>query len=170
MDKLITEIQGFDTLREKIKRLPDKVKRREVLKILRRSARSTVKVARMEAPKSDKPHNSRGKKIQPGNLRKSIRAASMRRSRVPMVVVGPRSSGKYDGWYGRQFVIPGHNIYRAGFKRNRKGNQAANAAGAVSRVPANPFMDRAQAITKGKVTADAVAGTEKYIQRQIDRL
>jgi len=158
VNNLIFEAEGFDTLRQKIKKLPDKVKVREVRKILRRGARPVVKAARDEAPK------------RTGVGRKSIKATTMTRARVPMIVVGPSSRGKYDGWYLRQFVIPGHNIYRGGFKRNRKGNKAYNATGAKSRVPANPFMDRAKMMTEGKVTRKTLDGMETYLKKQIDRL
>ena len=150
MSKSIYEIQGFDELQNKIKRLPDKVKKREMIKILRASAKSTVAAARDEAPKSKKAHWIRGKKIQPGNLKKSIKVAVLRRSRNPNIVVGPRSSGKFDGFYGRQFII--------------KGTTGKSA------IKANPFMERAQRRTEGKVTIETVSKTEKYIQKQIDRL
>jgi len=166
VDKLITEITGFDELQKQIKRLPDKIKRREILKILRRSARSTIQASRQEAPQS----NRKGKSTPVGNLKKSIKAATMRRSSVPMIVVGPRSSGKYDGWYGRLFVIPGHNIYRGGFRRSRKGNRKFNDANRAGVVPPNPFMERGFARTGGRVAKTAVKSTERYIQKQIDRL
>lgn len=153
MNNIITEVQGFDVLKRKIKQLPDKAKKREVVKILRRSARPTVQAARTEAPKSARPHFLKGGKlIEPGNLRKSIRVAVLRKSRVPMLVVGPRSSGKYDGFYGRQFVIPGHKTTGGG------------------RVPADPFMDRARKKSAGPASAKALAGMEKYVQKLIDKL
>lgn len=154
MNKKLIEVQGFPELKKKIQSLAnDKVKRKEIQKILRLSAKSTVAAARVEAPKSDKPHTFRGGKVfQPGNLKKSIKVAVLRRSRVPMVVVGPRSSGKYDGFYGRSFVIPGH--------RTRGGGSVAPV----------PFIKRGFESTKGLVTAKAVKATEKYIQKQINRL
>ena len=158
MNKSIYEIEGFDELQRKIKSLPDKVKKKEVNKILRKAAKSTVDAARAFAPKRTQ------------NLSKSIKVATMTRAKVPMVVVGPRSKGKYDGWYGRQFVIPGHNIYKAGFSRNRKGNKKYNDANAAGKVAANPFMEKAFNATGGLVSQKAVASTEKYIQKQIDRL
>jgi HK97 gp10 family phage protein len=146
-DLIIAELEGFETLRKKIKTLPDRAKVGKVRQILRRSARPTIQAARDEAPESDAPHLMRGKLIQPGNLKKSIRAAVLRKSKVPLVVVGPRSSGKYDGFYGRQFVIPG-----------------------TVKQAMNPFMQRAAAKTETKVTAKAKAGMEKYIQKLIDRI
>lgn len=153
MSKQLYEIKGFKELKRKIQALPDKVKRREMVKILRLTARSTVLAARVEAPKSTKAHMLRGGKvIQPGNLKKSIKVETLRRSKVPMVAVGPKSSGKHDGFYGRQFVIPGH--------RTRAGNF----------VKPNNFMERGFDRTKGLVSAEMVQRTEKLVQRQIDRL
>lgn len=171
MSRPLFEIQGFDELSQRLKKFPDKIKKREVLKLLRAAARSTVKAARDEAPVSKKPHSLKGGKvIKPGNLKKSIGVQTARRAKNPMVVVRPRSSGTYDGFYGRAFVIFGHNVYRTGFKRNRKGNKGYNAGGAKSSVPANPFMNRAYQKTDGKVDADAVKRMETYIQKQISRL
>lgn len=159
MAKGLVEIQGFEELQAKIKKLGnDKDKRRPLLKILRKSAKSTIDTARRLAPKDT------------GNAAKSIKFQTMRRASVPMGIVGPRSLGKYDGWYMRQFVIPGHNIYKKGFKRNRRGNQAANALGAKRRVEPNFFINRTQQITQGKVVGKAIPQTERYIQKLINQL
>ncbi|MEM9685303.1 MAG: HK97-gp10 family putative phage morphogenesis protein [Bacteroidota bacterium] len=170
MSKPLVEVRGFEELSKKLKQFPDKVKKQEVAKLLRKAAGSTVKAARQQAPISERAHTlKKGKKVQPGNLKKSIGVQTARRSKNPMVVVRPRTKGKYNGFYGR-FVIRGHNIYRKGVKRNRKGNQRANAKGAVSKVSANPFMNRARDKTRGRVTQEAVRGVENYIQKQVNRL
>lgn len=159
MAKTLFEVQGFEELQAKIKKLSnDKDKRKPVIAILRKSAASTIKAARVLAPKDT------------GIGAKSIKFEVLRRAKVPMGIVGPRSTGKYDGWYVRQFVIPGHNIYKAGFKRNRQGNKAYNASGAKSKVAPNFFMNKAQQLTQGKVSVEAVASMEKFIQKQIDKL
>lgn len=157
-NKSITKIEGFDTLQRKLKNFPDKVKRKEVIKILRRASKDTVKVARALAPKDS------------GDGAKSIRFVPLRKSKNPAGVVGPRSRGKYDGFHLRLFVIPGHNIYRTGFKRNRNGNRGRNARGAKRQVAPVPFMAKAHSITQGKVSAKSVAGTEKYLAKQIKKL
>jgi hypothetical protein len=157
--KGLYEITGFAELQAKIKKLGnEKDKRKPILAILRKSAKSTIDVAKRLAPKDS------------GVGAKSIKFQALRRARVPMGIVGPRSLGKYDGWYMRQFVIPGHNIYRAGFKRNRKGNAKANLKGAKKRVPANFFMNRAKETTERQVIGKAIPQTEKFIQKQIDKL
>ena len=50
MSKSIVEIKGFTELQQKIKSLPDKVKRRELLKIYGQVANPTLKAARSFAP------------------------------------------------------------------------------------------------------------------------
>lgn len=171
VSKTLYEIKGLKEVTEKIKQLPDKAKRKEVIKILRASAKPTVSSARKEAPVSKKAHVLRGgKKVQPKNLQKSIGVQVARRAKNPMIVVRPKSSGKYDGFYGRAFVIFGHNIYRTGFKRNRRGNRGFNSTGAKGVVPPDPFMNRAREKTEGPVSKDAKARMEKYIQKLIGKL
>lgn len=154
MAKSLLEIQGFTELKQIITKLgDDKSKRKEVTKILSQLANPTVKVAKRLAPVSKKPHVQKRKNqafgtwINPGTGRKSIGKKSMRRSAVPMVTVSPRKTRRADGWYLRQFVIPG-----------------------TKHQSSQPFLDQAYAQTKGKITKDSEKRVAKYIQRQIDRL
>lgn len=153
MSKSIVEIQGFNELERKLKSLPDKIKRREITKILGQVANSTVAAAKSQAPVAKKPHIQKSKRqrfgtvITPGSGRKSIGKTVMRRSRNPLVYVSPKKMGGVDGWYLRQFVIPG-----------------------TKHIKSNPFLDRAYEQTKGKVSADAEVKVAKYIQKAIDRL
>lgn len=165
MAKRLFEIKGFEELQAKIKKLAsDKDKRRIVLSILRKAAASTISVARVLAPKDT------------GVGAKSIRFQALRRARIPMGIVGPRSSGKYDGWYIRQFVIPGHNIYRKGFSRKSHKSGygrkllAKGSDSIKSTVAPNFFMNRAQQITKNMVAASAVPAMERFIQKKINQL
>lgn len=188
MAKELVEITGFEELTLKIKRLSDdKDKRKALIKILRNSAKSTVKVARNLAPKgsgnvevNNKSYRRKNRKIfkpkkgtisyQSGYGSKSITTQVMRKARLPMIIVGPRSLGNYDGYYLRQFVIPGYNIYRTGFKRNRRGKRDYNATGAKSRVSPNNFMEAAKMVTQRKVLESAVPQTERYLQKIINQL
>lgn len=154
MAKPLIEIEGFEALQKKIKQLPDKVKRREVLRILGQVANPTVNAARAQAPQSKKPHVQAGKRtykvIEPGNLKKSIGKITGRRGSAKVnavLYVGPRSKGrKNDGFYG------------------------AFVHGGTKTQSANPFMDRARAQTEGGVTKDAEVKIEQYIQKQVKRL
>lgn len=178
MAKQLIEIEGFNELQAKIKALPDKVKRQEVLKILGQVANPTVAAARSEAPISKKPHVQAGKRthkvIKPGNLKRSIGKIRGKKgqARVNAVLyVGPRARGSNDGWYGG-IVEGGHNVYNKGFKRKsrKSGSSKRYAAKAIGFVKPNPFMERAYSRTKGTVTKDAEVKVAKYIQKQIDRL
>lgn len=155
MGKSLVEIKGFPELQRKLKQLGnDKIKKREMLKVLRQVAKPTVKAARNQAPISSKPHVQAGKRtykiIEPGNLKKSIGNITGKRGlgkQNAVLYVGPRSKGKkYDGWYG------------------------AFVHGGTKKITANPFMDRAFNQTKGQVTADAEKKVAVYIQKQINRL
>lgn len=154
MSKSLIEISGFSDLHLKIRSLAnDKVKRREVEKILGQVANSTVKAAKRLTPVSDRPHVQKRKNqisgtwIMPGTGKRSIGKKTMRKSKNPTVYVSPRSTRRADGWYLRQFVIPG-----------------------TKKILSNAFIDNAYSETKGRVTADLERRMEKYIQKQIDRL
>jgi len=159
---------GFDRLQQQLKLLADdKDKRRETLILLREAARPTIQAAKQLVPISKRSHIARGKVIQPRNLQKSIGAITGRRAKNPTIYAGPRAKGSFDGWYGH-FVHDGHNLYRTGFKRKRV--KGANAAGAISRTKANPFMTNAFKATEGVVTADAEKRMAALIQRRINKL
>jgi hypothetical protein len=159
------QVEGFSELRQKIKRLGnDKTKRKEVNKILGQLANPTLKAARNLAPVGDGTIKVKGKRYrrkkrqigkivyqdpyQAGQGKKSIAKKTMTRSTIPMVTISPRSRKSADGFYLRQFVIPGtKNIKRKNF-----------------------FLDQAYKQTKGTVTAKAERRMAKYFQKQIDRL
>lgn len=155
MSKSIVEVRGFDELQRKLMKLSDdKSKRSEVQKLLGQVANITVKAAKSLAPVAKKPHIQKrkgqrfGTVVMPGTGKKSIGKKVMRKAANPMIYVSPRSVGKgVDGWYLRQFVIPGTKKQRS-----------------------QPFMDQAYNQTQGQVTAEAEAKMEKYIQKQIDKL
>lgn len=154
MSKSLVEISGFKELETKLKKLGnDKDKRKAVLRILGQVANPTVKVAKQLAPVSKKAHVQKRKNqafgtyISPGTGKKSIGKKTMRRAKNPTLYVSPRSTRRADGWYLRQFVIPG-----------------------TKKQKSQPFIDQAYKQTKGGVTKDAEQKMEKYIQKQINKL
>lgn len=180
MSTPLVEIKGFPELEAKIKELADdKKKKAAVTGLLRKVAQVTVKAAKRNAPVAKKPHLVSGKRtrrlIQPGNLSKSIGIIQGRRGKAaqnPTIYVGPRAKGNNLGFYGHM-VEYGHNIYRAGFKRQHSASDKAkahNAGGAKGRTKAIPFMRKTYEQTKGQVTNETQAVVEKYIQQQIDKL
>ena len=164
MPKSIVEIKGFEALNKQIKSLAnDKVKKREILKILGQVANPTVKAARALAPVGSGVISLRGKAykrikrqigktvISPSYVagigKKSIGKKNMRRTKNAVLYVSPRTRKGADGFHLRRFVIRG--------TKNQKGND---------------FIDRAYAQTKGGVTKAAEVKIAKYIQKQINRL
>lgn len=158
MSKSIVEIEGFTELLAKIKQLPDKVKRREMLKVLRQSSKATVRAARANAPVSKKQHVISGatrarRVIQPGNLKKAIGNRTGKDKGKAIIYVGARKTKKFDAYYSA-IVIRG---------ARRANNNPSGFKG-------NPFIDRAYNSTKGQVTADTEKNVARYIQKQIDKL
>ena len=102
MSKSLIEIEGFAELEKKIKALGnDKVKKREVLKILSQVANPTVKAVKALTP------------VRSGIGKKSIGKKNMRKTVNAVLYVSPRSSKRADGWYLRQFVIRGTKYQKA---------------------------------------------------------
>ena len=170
MAKELIEIKGFAELEAKIKQLPDKVKKREMLKILGQVANPTLAASQNQVPlgtgvikvdgKSYKRKNRQvGKKpkkynnpYEPGTLKKSLGKITGKRGlgrENAVIYVAPRAgkNKKFDGFYGKFVTF-------AGGKNTKK----------------NDFMNRAYEQTKGGVTANAEVKVTKYIQKQIDRL
>ena len=175
MSKALIEITGFEELQAKLKQLPDKTKRTELLKILGQVANPTLAAARGNAPVSGKNHNryvgvTKGKRrksddikpddrieIRSGNLRASIKKIIAKRSRVnPVLYVGAKASRdkdkRPDGYYAHMVVPKGFTG-----KKRKSGD-------------INDFLRKSYNQTEGKVTNDALDKVSKYIQKQIDRL
>ena len=150
MGKSLIEITGFAEVEKLIKQLPDKVKKREVNKLLMQVAQPSLVAARNLAPIAKKVHLQKRKNqtfgtyITPGTGKKSLAKKAMTRSKNAFVTISPRSRKNADGWYLRQFVIPG-----------------------TKHIKSNNFLDRAYEQTKGQVTADAEIKVSKFIQRQM---
>ena len=97
------KIEGLEGVSNEIKSLSsDKMKRREILKVLRRQAKPLVQAMRQNAPISENVIIFGDDVFYPGNLRKSIAIKTSRSKTYPNVLVGPRygkGANKYDGFY-----------------------------------------------------------------------
>ena len=114
---MIFEIEGMQELTAKIKALPDRTKRLEVLKILRRQMNPIKKAVKDATPVATRASSRSVKsvggekktyKYEPENLKKSIGIFTGKSKYFPAVYVGPAMGVKkrYDGYYGF-FVIYG---------------------------------------------------------------
>lgn len=91
----ITEIQGFAEFERQLKRLPEKQKRSEILKVLRKVTRPLIQAARANI----NDHT--------GNLSRSIGNITGKSREYPNILVGPRAKGKNRGQHGH-LVEAGH--------------------------------------------------------------
>lgn len=163
MSKLdVTQVEGFDELNKKLKQLPDRVKRTEVLKIFRRLAVPLVKAYAAELPVGSIDKKRFGTLYPRGTLSKSVKTETVPSGKAggnPSIAIRPGKKGKYDSWY--KFMVV------------KKGTKTgSNARG--SRIGKNKVVEeaknRAWSRTQGKTTQEATDKTAAYIQKQITRL
>lgn len=97
------KIYGIEVVANEIKSLgDDKIKRREILKILRRQAKPMKEAMKQNAPESDNVIIVRDDLYYPGNLKKSIAIKTSPSKKYPNVLVGARygaGAKKHDGFY-----------------------------------------------------------------------
>lgn len=159
MAKDLTEITGFNELQLQLKRLPDNVKKRELVKILGQVANPTLNLMKEKTPISTGMNKGYFRKKRqvgktliaanytPGYGKSTIGKSVMRNTPNAVVIVGPRSRNGKNGYYLRQWVIPGTKHFKG-----------------------NNFVEDTYNQTKGLVTADAEVRISNYIQKQINRL
>lgn len=147
------EIEGMDKVVNEIKKLNDRTKRTEILKILRNQMKPIQNAVKAKAPKHNKVvirTNKSGQKFtyEVGNLSKSISIITQKRTKEPIVFVMPKigKRAKNDGYYAR-FVI-------YGTKDIAPNNFVHDAA--------NPMLN--------SVNKTATTELKKYIDRKIKTL
>lgn len=114
-------LEGYDEFVRTLQRLPSKVKRQEINKILRRQAKPVLTAVKLTTPveKAGRTVTRRTKdggfaaSYKPGNLRDSHKIITGRKGKSklnPTVYVGPnvKRNAKFDGYYGF-FVERGTN-------------------------------------------------------------
>jgi len=115
------KIEGMEELTRQIQNIPnDKVKRRELLKILRRQSKPLLASIKSKVPISDgfikvrggsvkrKNKTNQTGEVEAMNLKKSFKIKTGKSKMMPNVAVGPNRGGrgKNDGWYAH-FVLYG---------------------------------------------------------------
>jgi uncharacterized protein (DUF4415 family) len=164
----IAEFRGFDELNVQLKKLNDKVKREEVLKILRKMAEPFVEPYKNSLPLGKQGNVRFDTNYVAGSLRNSVSVKTVPASKTggnPSVVVRPgkrtTKGVKYDAFY--HFMVV------------RKGSMTSSEIRrGASRMGKNTVVDdarnkawAARSATTIRLTEDAV---EKFIQQQINRL
>lgn len=146
----VTQIEGFEALNKKLKRLTDDVKRREVLALQRKLAAPVRRAYAANLPKDS------------GNLQGSVAVRTIPRRKTggnPAVAVLPSKRGRYDGYY-KFMVIP---------KGSTPGSRKRG-----SRKTLNNVVPNARNRTLGQMESGLVDSAEreaaKLVQKKIDRL
>jgi hypothetical protein len=144
------EIQGVEKVMADIKRLHgDKMKRQEILKILRRQSKPLLAAIKANTPVADKTIQGRkGQLYEPQNLKKSMAIKTSPVKNYPNVLIGPRKGerAKNDGFYAF-FIQYGH------------GN-----------VPEDDFIAKATSPLLSTIGTVMSSELEKYIDKKIKTL
>ncbi|WP_435624476.1 hypothetical protein [Flagellimonas sp.] len=146
----LTRVTGFTELNEKLKKLDDSAKRREVLGLLRKQARPAIVEYRNQLPDAG------------GTTRRSVGAKTVprRRSRGnPAIVVAPGKRGRNDAYYRFMIIKKGD---RPG--STRRGSRQ----GLTTVVPG--ARDRTLVNVRGTIAKSSEIAMARYIQGKIDKL
>lgn len=147
----IYDIEGFEALSKKLKSLPDKVKRAEVVKIQRRVLKPAQQAYANQLP------------VATGNLSASvqIKTVSISKSKGnPSVQVLPGKNKGADGYYRFMVVKKGTKLPGGNRRGSRKGfNNVVRSA-----------RDRALRSVSGGITKEYEQKLSRFIQRRIDKL
>ena len=122
MNLKIESIEGLEGVINEIKLLADdRMKRREIIKILKRQVKPIFAAVRANAPIADKPIKGRdGKVYEPQNLKKSFAIWASPQKQYVNVLIGPKKGyrAKYDGFYAFFVEEGAGNIPATNFIRN----------------------------------------------------
>ena len=144
------KVEGFEQLNRRLKLLPDRVKRTEVLKIQRRLAKPIIEKYKSELP------------VDSGTLGRSVKADTVpirKSDGNPAIAVRPGKKGRNDGYY--KFMVIRKGTKTGSTRRgSRKGfNTVVEDA-----------RDRVVRSIGPKTYKEAIEKTAAYVQKQIDKL
>lgn len=156
VDVISFEIEGFDDVINAIKQLPDKIKHREVIKILKRQAKPTQRVMIAQAPRikdgrTMKYHRKKSIEYRPGNLKRSIKMFS-RGPDYPTVFVGAQAKKPEGSGYYSSFIQYGTNNGKRGIRRK------------------NDFVKRTDDMVSDIMGDNASGELVKYITKEAKKL
>lgn len=149
------KIEGFKGVMLEIQSLDDKMKRSEILKILRRQMQPVLDKMRQNAPNQrTEIINVRGTDYRPQELKNSLAIKTSPQKKYPNVLVGPtygKGKRKFDGFY-------------AWWIEYGVGTHSANPTGKKN------FIQKTYSETSDKIYTQASDKLEKYIKRKAKKL
>ena len=136
-------IQGGEELKALLKRAARSMEKREVRAIIAEEMKPVAEIAKQDAGAmvnrerktfTGKTRSGEKYTLRPGAIARSIKVMRMNRARVPMAIVAPKITAKYDsGWFAH-FVHEG--------TANRQTNKGHNR-GQITGTKVQKFMNRA---------------------------
>lgn len=128
MAKQLFEIEGYDAFLKEVQQLPDRLKRRETLKLLRRVTKPTIMAAKANV------------RSRSGRLERSIGNITGKSKTYPNVLVGPRVKGNHAGFHGHLVEFghggphpaPAHPFMRPAYEQT-KGQVSEDAAKKIAK-------------------------------------
>jgi hypothetical protein len=162
MAKDFTEIKGFEELNAKLKKLPDTLKRKEVLGLQKEIAKPLIDAYKNALPLGKKDKIKNGTSYPKGTLKESVSAVTVPASKVggnPSVVIRPGKRGKHNAYYKFMVVADGAKI-GSSKRGSRKGRNTV----------VDEARDKALQSTGAMAQKDAIDKTALYIQKKINKL
>lgn len=157
MAKPLVEIQGYDKFLKAIEKLPDKTKRSEMLKLIRKTTKPTILAAKANI------------NDQSGRLARSIGNITGKSKTYPNILVGPRIKGNHAGFHGHlvEFGTKKHVIWQ---KYKTKNGRIIRRRIEHPGSKPHPFMKPAFESTKGLVSKDLEVRIAKYLEKKVQTL
>lgn len=165
------EVEGMEKLIKQLKSLPEKMKRSELLKILRSGSRPFVRSIQHEVAQIMEKAYSEGR-FPTGNLYNSIGQITGKSHEYPNIQIGAKVQGAPGGYWNKRRYSGGRRRSGSRFKgyhahlvhygtsnrRTRKGYGRGAAEGI-------PFMDKAYERSKTEVALSTTKAVAKYIDK-----
>jgi len=158
------KIEGIaDVSRQITSLVDDKMKRSEILKILRRQVKPLLREVKNQTPVAQKILQVRDRKYSIGNLRDSMKIKTSKMKHYPNVLVGPKMGGKKNKETGR---ADGDGFYAFFIQYGYAGTRHSGA----NKIPARDFIYDAFKKVGASVERNTSKDLERYINRKIKKL
>ncbi|AWW32176.1 hypothetical protein DN752_19645 [Echinicola strongylocentroti] len=146
-----------------MKGLPEKLKRKKLLQLIRKVTGPVEKAAKLEVQMIERRAWTEEGRATTGNLEASIGRIRGKSKEFPNIQVAPRAKGKFQGGHG--------HLVHFGTKK-RYGSARRGLSGRYYRgaVKPNPYMKRAFDKTFNQSRAQFEKDMARYLQQELNKL
>jgi len=158
------KIEGIaDVSREIISLADDKMKRREILKILRKQVKPLLQEIKNQTPIAQKIMQVRDRKYSIGNLRNSMKIKTSKMKHYPNVLVGPKMGAKKNKDTN---LADGDGFYAFFIQYGYAGTRHSGS----NKIPPRDFIFDAFKKVGANVERNTSKDLERYILRKAKKL